>query len=108
MSLAHSLRSLFRSRPAAARPRRDRGPLGQAHQAGRRLCLEGLEERALLSAGLVKDIVPGTGSSNPSNFVAVNPTTFYFLTSSQLCRSNGLPDETTCFNLPGPAYSLTN
>lgn len=57
------------------------------------LGFEQLEERALMAANLMGDIVPGSGSSNPSDPTNVNGTLFFHATSSaagdELWKSDG-------------------
>lgn len=62
------------------------------HQAGRRLRLEALEERQLLSVELVADINPGPGSSFPNHHIQMNDQLYFFAnngTRQGLFRSDG-------------------
>src|SRR5437763_5642150 len=87
------LRRLFQRSSQTAGPRR------ASRQRASRPRLEALEDRTLLSAGLVKDINPTAGfSASPSGFAALNGSAYFFADDGvhgvELWKSNGTPGGT--------------
>jgi ELWxxDGT repeat protein len=81
------LRRLFQHSLQTAGPRR------ASRQRASRPRLEALEDRTLLSAGLVKDINPTGFSANPSGFATLNGSAYFFADDGvhgvELWKSNG-------------------
>lgn len=73
--------ALFGRRHSGLLSKRSKGPTGRRRPARPRLMLEALEERCLLagagSAALVADILPGSASSNPANYVVLSKTLYF-------------------------------
>jgi ELWxxDGT repeat protein len=81
------LRRLFQRSSQTAGPRRP------SRQRASRPRLEALEDRTLLSAGLVKDINPTGFSASPSGFATLNGSAYFFADDGvhgvELWKSNG-------------------
>ncbi|MGE5608694.1 MAG: ELWxxDGT repeat protein [Bacillota bacterium] len=85
--------------------RRDR----RALRAGIGPCIEGLEERRLLSAVMVKDLDSTPTGSDPNNLIDVNGTVFFTaddgIHGRELWKTDGTPGGTVCVKDIEPSVS---